>query len=278
MVEAAEDRLGFARNAPEAEKAPLVPTRRSAWHVVKKADLVAAARADASRLRDQAGNPLQLLGPGGGALGGHFMRRSGAKALARAGEPLASIQHAGRWGSMAVLAYVEEAREDCLPARIIPSPKPPAPRQWPDVKIMILDVLRESAQVHASEDDFINIIMAPEAGKVRKDVCGAIGDRDAIARLEGMVRELADVVFPHFVLSRDGSSRRVAQCAHLCEQFRGTPSSWTTLCGWRWVSSTRGCSQSARLPADATVCKRCSELAEGSPLARLLSPSGGSEA
>ena len=44
------------------------------------------------------------------------MRRSGAKALARAGQSIASIQHTGRGGSLAVVACVEEAREEFLPA------------------------------------------------------------------------------------------------------------------------------------------------------------------
>ena len=55
--------------------------------------------------------PRRVL-PGAGSR----MRRSGAKALARAGQSIASIQHTGRGGSLAVVACVEEAREEFLPA------------------------------------------------------------------------------------------------------------------------------------------------------------------
>ena len=68
LVEAAERRSGVLRDEPTAEKVPLVGTCQDPFQVVKKSDLVAAARADAARLR--AANPIKLEGPGGGTLGG----------------------------------------------------------------------------------------------------------------------------------------------------------------------------------------------------------------
>ncbi|CAE7224565.1 unnamed protein product, partial [Symbiodinium natans] len=47
------------------------------------------------------------------AVTGHFMRRSGIKLLARQGVPLDLIQWWSRHSSSAVLAYVEEAMEEC---------------------------------------------------------------------------------------------------------------------------------------------------------------------
>ena len=82
-----------------------------------------------------------------------------------------------------------------------------------------------------------------------------------------MVKELADVVFPRYVTSREGAGKRQTACSHLCIQFRGPPSDWKTVCGWRWVTAARECQQTARPPPGADMCKRCIELTEGTALA-----------
>ena len=50
-------------------------------------------------------------------LSGHSARRSEAKELARKGWPLELISKLGRWGSSAILAYIEEAAAE-LPMRL----------------------------------------------------------------------------------------------------------------------------------------------------------------
>jgi len=264
LVESAERRSGVLRDEPGAEKVPLIGTCRDPFQVVKKVDIVMAARADAAHLQDALGNPLKLEGPGGGTLGGHFMRRSGAKALARAGQSIASIQHAGRWGSLAVMAYVEEAREEFLPAQVIPAQPARPERHWKGVKGAITHALRTSALPCSSAEDFIKALTdrVPDRELLIKE---AVGTDDALAKLSCMVKELADTVFPRYVTSRDG--KRQAACARVCSQFRGPPSDWTTVCGWHWVTAARACRQSAQLPPDAELCKKCVEISEGMKLA-----------
>ena len=122
------------------------------------------------------------------------MWRIGAKALARAGETIASIQHARRWTSLAVMAYVEEARDEFLPSRVIPAGPARPERQWKDVKGGILDVLRAAAPSDATTDDLVKALTdRVTAAPLVKE---AVGTHDALAKLDCLVKELADVVFP----------------------------------------------------------------------------------
>ena len=91
----------------DAKAFPLVGTMANPAVAVSKAEMQMAAQADATHLRD-----MELLKVEPRDVTGHFLRRSGAKALARVGVPLAKVQWLGRWGSAAVLAYVEEAAEE----------------------------------------------------------------------------------------------------------------------------------------------------------------------
>ena len=176
------------------------------------------------------------------------MRRSGAKALARAGQSIASIQHAGRWGSLAVMAYVEEAREEFLPAQVIPAEPARPERHWKDVKGAILHALRTTSLPSATADDLVRALTDRAAGP-EPLIKEAVGTDDAFAKLSCMVKELADIVFPRYVTSKGGSGKRQTTCSHLCCQFRGPPSEWMTVCGWHWVLAARTCQQSAQPPA-----------------------------
>ena len=95
------------RDSEAARAIPLIGTVSCSTAVVSKLAMVTAAQADAALLRE-----MGFLTMNPSAVTGHFLRRSGAKALARLGVPLAKIQWLGRWGSSAVLAYVEEAAEE----------------------------------------------------------------------------------------------------------------------------------------------------------------------
>jgi len=91
--------LGTTEKEEAAWEAPLFPTRSGS--TAAKAAVVRAWQSLAPE-----GHPL---------LGGHSARRSGAKRYARRGWTLAAISRHGRWGSSAVLAYVEEALAELLP-------------------------------------------------------------------------------------------------------------------------------------------------------------------
>ena len=93
QVEALEKRYGVEHGSPEADSIPLFPTR--AGGVASKKSVIEA---------------WQRIAPEGHeTLSGHSARRSGAKALARAGWPVEVIMFLGRWASRAVMRYVEEA-------------------------------------------------------------------------------------------------------------------------------------------------------------------------
>ena len=160
-----------------------------------------------------------------------------------------------------MLAYIEEAREEYVPARDIPTGLPQPVLQWPDAKRSMLDVLRKEAPAAATADDFINIIKGSDCAMVRAAVQEVVGSSDAVARLECVVKELAAVVCPRYVASRDSAGSRGPTRFHVCNHFLGSPSEWSTLCGWKRVASSRKCLQAAALPAHTIVCKRCAKLA-----------------
>ena len=81
------------RHSEAARRIPLIGTVADAGRTVEKAAFVRAAQADARIL-----GSMDLLHVDPATVTGHFMRRSGAKSLARRGVPLAKIQWLGRWG------------------------------------------------------------------------------------------------------------------------------------------------------------------------------------
>ena len=107
LLEDALQAWGGDRASESARLVPLVGTIARNTDVIKKKAVIEAAQADAALLAE-----MGLMTESPEAVTGHFMRRSGAKHLARTGVPLSKIQWMGRWGSSAVLAYVEEAAEE----------------------------------------------------------------------------------------------------------------------------------------------------------------------
>ena len=88
-----EQESGFLAETDEALEVVLFPTFEGL--VPEKAAVIRA---------------WQLFAPPGHPpLGGHSARRSGAKRRARPGWSVLAIQHLGRWASVAVLGYIEEA-------------------------------------------------------------------------------------------------------------------------------------------------------------------------
>ena len=91
---------------------PWIATVRDHTEFVSKSAVIAAVRSDAA-LICQLGTASLCEEE----VSGYFMRRSGAKELARRGLALSRIQWYGRWGSPTVLAYVEEALEESAELR-----------------------------------------------------------------------------------------------------------------------------------------------------------------
>ena len=91
-----------------ARSVPLVGTVYDALVFPQNAAVVRAAQRDASLLVDEHGQPRVAAEE----LTVHFMRRSGPKALARQGTPLARIHWFGRWGGPTVLVHVDEVMQE----------------------------------------------------------------------------------------------------------------------------------------------------------------------
>lgn len=91
-------RTNVDRDSLAARSVPLAGQQGSPFHYAAKADVVEAAQLDAARLAE--------------IVPGHFMRRSGVKALARAGTPKELIMQTPRHSSAAIEAYLRGGRHE----------------------------------------------------------------------------------------------------------------------------------------------------------------------
>ena len=121
--------------------------------------MVEAARADARKIHD-----LGIAGLAAEDVTGHFMRRSGAKDLARRGVPLSRVQWFGRWGSPTVLAYVEEALEESPELRGMEA-------SWDEIRADLAEVLRT---VRPTNDGSVDFGAAVE-GQAAREACRSRG-------------------------------------------------------------------------------------------------------
>ena len=203
------------RGSDAARLHPLVGTIGDPSVPVTKASIQKAAQADAALLVEAG---IADLDPT--TVTGHFLRRSGAKALARAGVALAKVQWMGRWGSSAVLAYVEEAAEEA-----------PASFQslhveegWTSLRSDVAQVLRERT---ASRTD------RPAPSRLTESRLASVEEFLAAVRTEMgevscLARELDALVRPTLVLNR---RRRVAHRAI----WNRDPDLCRANCGWKWA-------------------------------------------
>ena len=175
-----------------------------------------AAQADARLLVE-----FDLLHLDPAEVTGHFMRRSGAKALARAGVPLAKIQWLGRWGSAAVLAYVEEAAEEAPGADDGPPGESPG-TGWEHIRTELAQVIREGGRAALDNRSGLPPSIAEFLASVRSELCD----------VSSLVRELDALVRPALVLNR---KTRVVHRTVRTERL--DPELWSTCCGWRWSRS-----------------------------------------
>ena len=232
LLEIAVENWDGDRASDEARRVPLIGTIGSAGAVVAKASMVQAAQSDAAQLCE-----LGLLTASPDEVTGHFLRRSGAKALARTGVPLAKIQWLGRWGSAAVMAYVEEAAEEA-PATAEQVGSAGSAVQWEDLRNDLAHALR---------------CAGPEARELRREGMRAeLGEerlaavesflttiRTEVGDLGSLYRELDAMVRPPFVLNVSAKSvHRTSRTERLNPDLCATP------CGWYWArsSNARPCS------------------------------------
>ena len=235
---------GGDRASDEARCFPLVGTVLDPGKVVTKASLVRAAQADATLLYS-----LGVLHVDPRSVTGHFLRRSGAKALARAGVPLAKIQWMGRWGSSAILAYVEEAAEEA-PAQLFEDPAQ-ANTSWEALRADVALALSARAPVGG----------VPGEAKLPEDRLSAVESFLAAVRTEmgsigDLAKELDALVRPTLVLN---TKTRMVHRALRAERL--DPESCATPCGWKWALTTRSRPVTAEEVVNAgelwMKCPRC---------------------
>ena len=136
---------------------------------------------------------------------------------------MSKIQWMGRWGSSAVLAYVEEAAEEAPHPCTVDSGGP----SWEEVRADVANMLRQSgpsalAALSAAAAVTTNRVTALE--HFLSSVQVEVGSTASLAQ------ELDALVRPTLVLNKQ---TRVAHRALRTERL--DPEVCTTMCGWKWA-------------------------------------------
>ena len=240
-------RWGGDRASDLAKFIPLVSTVRDHREVVSKACVVEAARADARKIHD-----LGIASLAAEDVTWHFMRRSGAKDLARRGVPLSRVQWFGRWGSPTVLAYVEEALEESPELRGMEA-------SWDEIRADLAEVLRAIRPTNDGSADF----SAAVEGQAARDAGRTLGWSEDqyqqvrelamdVSKAKVDIDEIYEFVKPTTVKCSSSS------LIHVCEWLdKSTVGQWTTLCGWKWAASRAAKPISPLLVDLAEVCEKC---------------------
>ena len=166
------------------------------------------------------------------------MRRSGAKELARRGLALARIQWYGRWGSAAVLGYVEEAAEECSELRGLEA-------TWDEVRAELATAIRATSGLEGfhTQPAMLPRVLAMPAAKEALEKLGAMEERiteltqfveSAVATAGGaedLAKELRRELHPEVVVNTTTKTLHTTRF--------GTHAATTALaCGWLWPGSS----------------------------------------
>ena len=266
LLNLATERWSGNRHLDEARRVPLVGMVADPLSFVAKSSLVLAAQRDAKLLGDfgiSEVTPTEVTG--------HFMRRSGAKALTRMGLSVARVQWFGRWGSAAVLGYIEEAAEEC----------PDLQGQLASFEPLRADVaLAVRTGIHLDSAsgacELADVIVREEVKKelarsgISDSRLAALEVFAAEARAEltdasSLARELDGLVRPTAILN---SVSLVLHKATRTERL--DPDSAATLCGWRWARTPLGrpvlAEEVARAGPLWSPCVRCYAVGQGGGL------------
>ena len=210
-----EFRTGVDRCAARAFEIPLIGQEGNPMAFVEKAEMIAAAQRDAGRLVEKV-QEAEEVDPS--RITGHFMRRSGAKLLARSGVPLELIKHAARHSSSAIEGYVEQALEECPNAATLLADH----RQMQRALIGFRKEVEElKGEIDRQKDTLDNMASVPQGGNVEA--------------LEQEVRDLWANLRPKFIRNLvSGVVHSTLGCPYWMP-----PGDWSTACGWKWAASSR---------------------------------------
>ena len=165
---------------------------------------------------------------GGGSVGGHSARRSGAKFFCRCGWQPWQIQFHGRWGSDAVLGYTEEVFAEVSGS-------------W-----------RLDGAVSESVAGAVGCVESEGAGVGRADGLPASGEGESLPALAQRVAVELDTRARFVVNRREMKLHKAASCGV------DTPSeAWSTICGWRFARQGSWVLQYTDSADGAVKCDHC---------------------
>ena len=168
-------------------------------------------------------------------LGGHSARRSGAKRLARWGWPTASIQFLGRWASLVVLEYIEEAAAE-------------VPLEASGQTLAQKNDLETSAPLALRYKDLEVFAARLRAVDARLAVLDS-----ALAALKEDDRKVSEQSsLPQLVISLAHKRAHVAATL----SFATPAKFWRTRCGWAFANSSDFTLANA-IPSEIATCDRC---------------------
>ena len=220
---------------------PLFPNAAGA--VCTKEAMSATIGAAAARLGISAASP-----DGSERVSGHSLRVTGAQGLARLGVETWAIQLLGRWGSQAVHGYVREAA---------------------------LSRASTWAARAAAEQDLSSVVQDLSAGGklnlkkkvaelVRAEVSGLLSPLTATTLLDEASRHqpprptMADAATDPQPVTRHVLNDTTGILHVLASEPTGALSGWSTVCGWRFASTSKArlCTDTLSVP-HKRVCEKC---------------------
>ena len=232
------------------ETAPLFPSYLGGF--CTKGGVTATIR----RVASLAGQQVQDAS-GAWLISGHTFRVTGARTLACLGLDAITIQLLGRWGSDAVLTYLAEAPLSNLGEKL----------HGPLVRSRLTSLSSSSAPIQ--NDVLANCV----ASKQMLDE-----HLELKSQLEDLTKQLADLKYRTSDIGSEleGVTQLVSKRTPLEEwqvdneqsgvihralvSLNSSPSSWMTMCGWKFAGKTHADAVTHRLEEDAkrsSCCKRC---------------------
>ena len=198
---------------------PLIAQRRCPCTFVSKGAMIAEAQRHISLLKGCVAE-ARLLQPE--LTTGHFMRRSGAKMMARKGCSFPCIQWFARHSSSVTWIYVEEAWSE--------SPK----ESWRmSDEMAMMDLLNDALTRVSHVEEAINIAEEKflQGFKVLETA------ENDMSRIE-FRREVRAALIPEYVINLAAGRVHVVSKGSCLEK---DPRFWTTRCGWTWLRSGQAC-------------------------------------
>lgn len=248
------DRLNHRGHSESPHTVPLFPdkdgTTPSKHRMVEVIRMVIGHTGQALERPDAQGRPMQRFG-------GHSLRAAGAQLLAASGVPIQLIQLLGRWTSMAIQRYTQEAALAVVPdlpsqvlegdgiMHLLPGPCSATPTQSPPAVV----------QPPIDKDDTHNDEAIARLDQSNKD------QGDQIQRIRGELNQMkAAITKPQFAFVK----RIRSPVVHIGSQVElaNPPRRWRSKCGWSYGISNF--LRVAEIVTPMRKCKKCFEMGNDS--------------